>query len=409
MGIMPVWGGGVFGISSETSIGIQNSVLAGNVAFLTGGSMELELGASVAVSGSLLFSNNGHYLGGGIGLLPFCSGMIENSTVSFNRAMAANDPDSFGGGGVSVAGSVSTASLTMKNVALWGNASPYGGDLRCSVKSEVHGTHCNIGDIYGTLTTSNNIISVDPLFANPEAGDFHLLYGSPCIDAGMTNYTGGTVDMDGEPRPFGAAMDIGADEFVDEDGDHMADYWEIREFGGTVATDGTDDADGDLLNDFGEYMNQTDPHDDDTDGDLAQDGWEVDNGYDPLDNDMDGDGMWDGWEYNHGLNAFSNDAALDPDLDGVSNGAEFVADTDPRNADSRLELLHVDVDSIRTRIDWKGGRDAWQVLEECTNLSAAEGWTAILAFPPPRPLTNAIVLWGETNTLDFFRIRAARP
>ncbi|MCP4708861.1 MAG: hypothetical protein GY869_09575, partial [Planctomycetes bacterium] len=61
-------------------------------------------------------------------------------------------------------------------------------------------------------------ISTDPLFVDP-AGDFHLLRPSPCIDAGINpvpNYaTSGFVDFDfdGDPRPYGAGWDIGADEW----------------------------------------------------------------------------------------------------------------------------------------------------------------------------------------------------
>lgn len=44
-------------------------------------------------------------------------------------------------------------------------------------------------------------ISADPLFIAPEAGDFHLLAGSPCIDAG---------DPSSPPDPDSTATDMGA-------------------------------------------------------------------------------------------------------------------------------------------------------------------------------------------------------
>ncbi len=294
------------------------------------------------------------------------------------------------------------------NIVLWGNTSPCGADLWTGPFSEVHATHCDIGDIYGTLTTSNNVISAEPLFANPAARDFHLLYGSPCIDTGSTNAGGGNVDMDGEPRPFGAAMDMGADEFTDVDADHMADYWEKAKFGDVLATDGTDDTDGDLLDAFGEYMNQTDPHSRDTDADLAEDGWEVNHGYAPLNPDQDDDGMWDGWEFTHGLNAFTNDAALNPDDDAHNNLEEFAADTDPQDSNSVLRLLYVGGYRGGTRVDWQGGVDAWQWLEWNTNLLTADGWDWIAGFPPPTPVTNAVVVYGLTNGPVFYRVRAER-
>jgi hypothetical protein len=298
--------------------------------------------------------------------------------------------------------------LTISGSTVYGNECIYGKDLWTGFNGVTHATHCDIGDIYGTLATSNNVISTDPLFANPATGDFHLLYGSPCINAGSISAGGGRLDMDGEPRPFGSAMEMGADEFTDADSDHMADYWEIANFGSIAVTDGTADSDGDQLNDFGEYMHQTDPHDRDTDNDLAEDGWEVANGYDPLDRDMDGDGMWDGWEAGHMLNAFTNDAALNPDDDPMDNLSEFTADTDPWDSNSVLRLLYLGEAWGGTWIEWKGGVASWQWLEQCTNLSVAPVWHRVAGLPPPRPVTNSVVVFGTTTRSEFFRIRAER-
>ena len=48
----------------------------------------------------------------------------------------------------------------------------------------------------------------DPLLVNGAAHDFHLGAGSAAIDAGKT--TNAARDTDGNPRPNGAAFDIGA-------------------------------------------------------------------------------------------------------------------------------------------------------------------------------------------------------
>ena len=402
------FGGGVFAISSGTSVVLWHTDVKANWAFLSGGGTELELAAQFNAAGSVFASNTGGYSGGGINVAPYSTASLDACVVASNSASLANDPETLGGGGISVSGPSSVATLAMEGCIVYANTSPYGGDLRCASMSDVHVIFSDIGDIYGRLTTSHNVISADPLFANPTAGDFHLLYGSPCIDASSTNAGGGLTDMDGEVRPFGSAMDIGVDEFTDADGDRMADYWEKARFGSVNVSDGTGDADGDGLRDFQEYMRQTEPLNRDTDGDQAEDGWEVAHGFDPLNPDQDHDGMWDGWEASHGLNAFTNDAALDPDHDSMNNLAEFIADTDPRDSNSVLQLLNVSLERDGIRLDWQGGRDSWQFLETATSLVEADSWAWILGFPPPRPPTNAVIYWGETNATRFYRIRAER-
>jgi hypothetical protein len=69
-------------------------------------------------------------------------------------------------------------------------------------------------EVYG-----DNYVEGAPLFTNPAAGNFHLLPGSPAIDAGSAASAPNT-DFDGDPRPQdgnhdGAAqVDIGADELA---------------------------------------------------------------------------------------------------------------------------------------------------------------------------------------------------
>lgn len=64
-------------------------------------------------------------------------------------------------------------------------------------------------------------ISLNPQFADPMNGNFHLQADSPCIDAGClieyltTDYEGDTRGYDGtsEPRHDGSDYDIGAEEY----------------------------------------------------------------------------------------------------------------------------------------------------------------------------------------------------
>jgi hypothetical protein len=64
----------------------------------------------------------------------------------------------------------------------------------------------------GSATQSNNLFGTNPLFVNPDAGDFHLQSGSPAINAGVT-LSEVTTAFDGASRPQGGRYDIGAYEY----------------------------------------------------------------------------------------------------------------------------------------------------------------------------------------------------
>ena len=52
-----------------------------------------------------------------------------------------------------------------------------------------------------------------PMFVDLQNGNYHLLAGSPCIDAGAAAYVKGTTDLDGRTRSVGGTVDIGAYEW----------------------------------------------------------------------------------------------------------------------------------------------------------------------------------------------------
>ena len=73
---------------------------------------------------------------------------------------------------------------------------------------------------------SSNLDNADPLFVDPNNGDFHLSVNSPCIDAGAGIVSYGQTpdgnsyaqaapgfDIDGDSRPRDNGYDIGADEY----------------------------------------------------------------------------------------------------------------------------------------------------------------------------------------------------
>ena len=58
----------------------------------------------------------------------------------------------------------------------------------------------------------SDLVNIDPLLVDPDGDDYHILAGSPAIDAGLD--VGITTDLDGNLAPQGNAPDIGAYEFT---------------------------------------------------------------------------------------------------------------------------------------------------------------------------------------------------
>lgn len=61
-------------------------------------------------------------------------------------------------------------------------------------------------------------INKNPLFLDPNNGDFHLQTTSPCVNAGIsdTSFVLPELDLDGNPRIFGSAPDMGAFELQED-------------------------------------------------------------------------------------------------------------------------------------------------------------------------------------------------
>jgi hypothetical protein len=122
---------------------------------------------------------------------------IINCTVAKNYAYA--------GGGVY--NQKSTPTLT--NCILWVNTSRYGADEPAQLYGvKVEASNCCIQGLTEQLG-GKNCFSKDPRITDD---GYHLLPGSPCIDAGDNKAIPDNVgiDIDGNPRIAGMAVDIGA-------------------------------------------------------------------------------------------------------------------------------------------------------------------------------------------------------
>jgi parallel beta helix pectate lyase-like protein len=373
-GIDGPFGGGVY-VTSSIAV-IKECKVCDNVSGW-GGGLYFASDASGTVSGCVIQNNQANggiaNVGGGIGINDVDSPnwlTIENCLISNNSADYGGGVDEWSSDAVitnctildnfaSTGGGISGGnSLTITNCIIWGN----GDDLyNCSA------TYSNIED--GDAGTGN--ISTDPEFA----GDgYHLMWNSPCIDVGTDTDAPGD-DIDSETRAD--TIDMGCDEFTDDDGDSLPDWWEMYYFSskdysgtGTASSWVEYDNNYDRLDNLKEYELGAAPNLSDTDGDSMNDGWEytyTGDGFDPVtfndmtpnrysddmdndsltnytesinwtdpnDSDTDDDTMDDYWEVTYGLNPNSaSDTATDLDNDGFTNLDEFDSGTDPSDTDT---------------------------------------------------------------------------
>lgn len=210
-------GGGIgLGENSRASL-IERNVIQGNYMYgpywCEGGGIDTwDTSNSVIIRNNLIFSNtfgvcgNGSPYGGGINLNGGGAGtIVVNNTIVDNRAAL--------GGGLYLQGGTVTAT---NNIVAYNSATNQGGGIFRAVGTanynDMYGNTAPTGPNYQGTVGANNIY-LDPLFVG--AGDlpqwYHIRQGSPAIDAGDST-SAPTGDYDGQPRPLGAAWDIGFDE-----------------------------------------------------------------------------------------------------------------------------------------------------------------------------------------------------
>jgi hypothetical protein len=216
LGIIPGFGGAISHTAGKLTV--VGCTFVGNRSDSAGAAISVnQPGGSanfLAMTNCTVFGNRGLY-SGGQGLLiisPVPASWIVNCTFAWNT-----------NGGISV-GSTYTwdPPVTLINTIVansTGGVDCYGGAIgNGNANILVDGGHNIVSDASAPMTNSTSLRNTDPMLG--PLGDnggstptCALLAGSPAIDHAVAT-SGLTVDQRGFPRPYGAASDIGAQEYA---------------------------------------------------------------------------------------------------------------------------------------------------------------------------------------------------
>lgn len=244
-----IYGGGIF--LDHSGFSITNNVITANTA---GGGGGIECWDGWPLISNNTISANSATNGGGIHG-HYLHGTISGNRISANSAVSNGGGAFFEGGGGRIVDNIFDANTAgsggavyfgdmgsgdVTNNTIVGNTAGSGGGMTLSSDVSIYNTVVafnssgiyRVGSHANGSTRNNNIyantsydysgsaspgvgdISADPLFVNRSAGDYHLTFASPCINAGFSTANSiPTIDMDGQGRIGGANADIGADEY----------------------------------------------------------------------------------------------------------------------------------------------------------------------------------------------------
>jgi parallel beta-helix repeat protein len=194
-------GGGIYCVGSSPTIThciIVNNQVTGDSNNSRGGGIYLGNGACPTITNCVITGNTSDYQGGGIYFYN-SHPVITNCTITKN--MAVN------GGGIYCRWKPAP---TLTNCILWGNTpNQIAKDLKNTDRPIIR---------YSVVEGGGRGIAVrnaDPLFVG--SGDYyHLTKKSPCINSG-TSTGAPETDIDGDSRPEGRRIDIGADEYTEKE------------------------------------------------------------------------------------------------------------------------------------------------------------------------------------------------
>ena len=99
----------------------------------------------------------------------------------------------------------------------------------------------------------------------------------------------------------------------------------------------------------------------------------------------------------------------DPDGDGMTNGQELEADTNPRDPHSLLQIFGFTSNGDAIEIHWRGGREAIQYLQSRDRWDPDSEWQTLGTFEPPTPVESSATDDQVMGMERYYRILAERP
>jgi hypothetical protein len=195
------YGGGVY--CRDVGL-IANCVIRGNTAGRYGGGAHLAYNSRA--ENCLVYDNAAtdavtYGLGGGI-MCEFNGAEVESCTVADNSAGRQ-------GGGICI----KDGDASVLNCIAYSNTAPSGANWQVANSPAAAMTYSCITPTNG-LPSGVGCIDADPLFENEAGRDFRPTRYSPALDAGMNSaWASNVLDVAGNPRVVGAAIDMGAYEY----------------------------------------------------------------------------------------------------------------------------------------------------------------------------------------------------
>ncbi|MGA9347514.1 MAG: choice-of-anchor Q domain-containing protein [Anaerolineae bacterium] len=206
-------GGAAIYLHDSDGVTFNGNQIVGNTAVVSptaqssGGGLYIEFTGPFTLTNNVIAQNYANTAGGGLYVYG-SNGIWTSNGELVNNTIAQNNLGS-GGEGVYLTG-YSTLTLTNNIVVSHTYGIYNGGSSTATARYTLFYGNTNDTGGRGVINSTNAVIG-DPLFINPAGWDYHLRAGSPCIDAGTD--AGVTTDIDNDPRPMGAGVDIGADEY----------------------------------------------------------------------------------------------------------------------------------------------------------------------------------------------------